>query len=67
MEDAAASSKTGNISWMLQRDCWNGLPLNDPQKPSALHARGTLDIGRTDESKFDVEMPLGLEGEICDE
>eukprot|EP00435_Cladocopium_sp_Y103_P061699 s636_g23.t1 len=41
---------------MVQRDWWNGLPLKDPQKPSALHARGTVDIGRTDESKFDVEM-----------
>ena len=65
MGDAAASS-TGNISWMVQRDWWNGLPLPDPQKPSALHARGTLDVGRTDKSKFEVEMPLGFGG-ICDE
>lgn len=41
---------------MVQRDWWNGLPLPDPQKPSALHARGTLDVGRTDKSKFEVEM-----------
>jgi hypothetical protein len=51
---------------MVQRDWWNGLPLPDPQKPSALHARGTLDVGRTDKSKFEVEMPLGFGG-ICDE
>ena len=59
MGDAAASDK-GNISWMVQRDWWNGLPSKDLQKPSALHARDTLDVGGTDESKFDVEMPLGF-------